>query len=100
MIRGSPIGSQMIIGSLPSGFPRGPRPGRAAFQRCWAQGVIGGACALSEKLVPRTVRAHQIPERSRALYDGAWPIAASVKIKETRDTFFYSCCAGGLAGLA
>src|SRR5437870_5239734 len=85
MIRGNPIGSQIIIGSLPSGLPRGPSPGLAASCFACAHGVIGGDVALSEKLVPRAVRAHQMPERSCGSYAGAWPSAAIARISAKRD---------------
>src|SRR5262245_61227875 len=67
MIRGNPIGSQIIIGSFPSGCARDPRPspGFAALYFSCAQGVIGGAVRPSEELTPRASRPHQTPERSR-----------------------------------
>src|SRR3954466_3980451 len=77
MIRGYPIGSQIIIGSLPSGLPRGPSPGLAAACLACAHGVIGGDVALSEKLVPRATRAHQMPERSCGSKAGGWPSATA-----------------------
>src|SRR5580704_6030094 len=66
-MRGYPTGSQVIIGSLPSGPPLGPRPGFAASYLAWAQGVIGQGVLPRLPMPPPPVRTViHTPEKSWA----------------------------------